>query len=319
MRGVLSPLVLLGRASDERAELLVADRHGVATGPETRLEGRLTGPRCGQATMLPTEITLEPLPTPPGREAMARAVLTEPAYWHPELPALYRLEARLFHGGREVAGCDTIVGLRRGGVRGRSLWLEGRRYVPRAVRVHAIDGATAPALRRAGLAAWLDDPDEPSCEAAAREGIAIVAGTGARDDPASLAERVVDIAICPAVVLVVVPAAVPDRVAEAALSLVGRRRGTLPVARAVDGTAPPPATLVRSFDCLVASLTEDGDPHEGWRCAAAPPAIAARTVAIASPLESARGRCDRLQRALADWARRSPDADAPEWAGYLVG
>ncbi|NBV46222.1 MAG: hypothetical protein EBR86_11445 [Planctomycetia bacterium] len=316
------PLVLLGRASEERAELLVIDRSGKARGEGVRIEGRLTGPDCRRANMLPTVIRLEPLATPAGGVAMAGAVLTEPAYWHPEVPARYRLQARLILAGCEVASCDRWVGMRRSGVRGRSLWLEGRRFVPRGVGLEAVPEAGVGDLRMLGATAWIPDPDAASCARAAAEGIVVIARVTLPPVPAAgaaLGERLTDLGGCPAVLLAVVPAAAPDGLVGDALALAGRRRGTLLVAQEVDATRPPPPDPLPPVDCLVALLPRGSVPHAGWRLPPPVPVVAAwEPGGEPLPPAVARADCDRLQALLAGWGQEGSARPAWDWAGYLV-
>jgi hypothetical protein len=323
MAAGFEPLVLLGRASDERAELLVIDRSGEARGEDVRIEGRLTGPECRRANMLPTRVRLEPLATPAGGVAMSGAVLTEPAYWQPEVPARYRLQARLIVAGREVASCDLWVGMRRSGVRGRSLWLEGRRFVPRGVGLESIPEASAADLRSLGAAAWIPDPDAASCARAAAEGIVVIARVPlppVPGDSVALGARIIDLGACPAVMLAVLPATAPAGLVRDALGVAGRRRGTLLVAQEVDATRPPPPDPLPPVDCLVAVLPRGSLPHAGWRLPPPVPVVAAwesGTERLAPAV--ARADCDRLQALLAGWGQEGSARPVWDWAGYLVG
>jgi hypothetical protein len=124
-------LVLLGRCDEMRAEVyarLVA-RPSMAGAGRLTLFGTLVGPRCGTATTLPT--TVRWIDAEAGASVMARAVLTEPSYWTPELPNLYDVDLQVVAEDRPLMRVARAVGLRRLGVRGRSLWLEGRRWVLR--------------------------------------------------------------------------------------------------------------------------------------------------------------------------------------------
>jgi len=323
------PVVLLGRASDERAELLVIERRPairdpveVSPGPPLSIEGRITGPQCRRATMLPTVIRLEPLPTPPGGLAMARAILTEPAYWQPDVPARYRLEARVAVAGRELASCDRRFGMRRSGVRGRSVWLEGRRFVPRAVGLAGPPGIDVAEPRLPAAAVLLDDPDRATCDRATEEGIVIIARVGTAADRADarvLGERLVDLAGAAAVLMAVIPATVPGSLVAAAVNAAGRCRGTLLIAQEADATRPPPSVPLPPIDCLVATLPREALPHPGWRLPPPLPVMAAWTPTAAPSPAVSRADCDRLQAALAGWALVSPGTPPWEWAGYLVG
>ena len=79
---------ILGRADEMRAEVHVR-QPGLAD--DARLTGTLTGPLCATATTLPTTVRLAAAGWAGGVPA-ARAILTEPSYWTPELPNLYRLD-----------------------------------------------------------------------------------------------------------------------------------------------------------------------------------------------------------------------------------
>jgi hypothetical protein len=129
--------VILGRCDDMRAEVYVRAT-GLPPGETAAtIGGTLSGPETRLAITLPTVASLADLGPGPGPRfdgsALARGILTEPGYWTPELPHRYRLHVEVRAGGGVIASCDRLVGLRRLGVRGRSLWLEGRRWVPRGV------------------------------------------------------------------------------------------------------------------------------------------------------------------------------------------
>lgn len=129
------PELILGPCDEMRAELFV--RLGVPDGcREPRLEGTLTGPVSRRGVTLPATFRFQDLGR--GRDggpqrAVARVVCTEPSYWTPDQPARYRLDLRLCDGDAVVARYGRDVGLRRLGVRGRSCWFDGRRWVPRIV------------------------------------------------------------------------------------------------------------------------------------------------------------------------------------------
>lgn len=297
---------VLGRADDMRAEVYVRLVDAAEDGRPT-LRGRLSGPRCLLATTLPTSLRLEDLGvTPP----VARGILTEPSYWTPEMPNLYRLEAEADESGTIIARVDRLIGLRRLGVRGRSLWLDGRRWVPRGVALPAA-GFDAAQLRAAGVAAVIVEPPEDLCAAADSAGVAVVAVV----DPAALADRIaagiVEWARHPSVMLAVLPR---ERGAHAAA--IGQLKGTMLVGLVVDGTAAP-EPVPAGVDCLVVQLPERALPHEAWRDHAPPlPLVACRPGSRVT--EVSRAGCDRLQADLAAWGIAGSAAAPPwDWAGYL--
>jgi hypothetical protein len=303
--------------------------HGVGAG-RGRLEGTLVGPRRGRDMTLPTTVTLVDVSGDraaggPAWHALARAVFTEPAYWTPELPNLYRLVARMHDGDRPVAAVDRMIGLRRLGVRGRSLWLEGRRWVPRGVMIPPAVFEPA-ALRGLAAAAVIDDPSEAICEAADQAGVAIIARLeGADGHPFGVDEavgRVAAWALHPSVVLAVLPRSASVEWSGEVVAAARPLKGTMLLGVEVDGTQPPdavPAEAVGGVDCLIVSLPREGLPHEAWRSwRADKPLVAWRAVAMgAGEVAECRQECDRLQAALAAWGCSRGTTLLPwDWAGY---
>jgi hypothetical protein len=326
--------IVAGRADDVRAEIVVMVAADAAAADTAVVSGTLAGPHRGRDVTLPVTARLAPLAASPGM-VVGRFLVTEPAYWSPALPNLYRLRLSVVAAGREPATIDRFIGLRRLGVRGRSLWLEGRRWVPRGVAGAA--GEFSPAtLRDLAAAAELVDPASAECAAADAAGVAIVARLPVAADAV---ERVAAFAVHPSVVLAVLPGAVPDA-AEAAA--VRRAKGTMLVAVEVDGGRPPPepAAVAGRVDCLVVGLRPGALPHDAWREWPTPLPLLARRGAgrtaglpgvgpsgggaeaepVGVRLAAARRACDRLQADLAAWAVAGT-AGGPirDWAGYLAG
>lgn len=302
----------LGGCDEMRAEALVRAELP-AGGTAATITGTLTGPHRGRDTTLPATARLQSTAT----AGLARAILTEPAYWTPELPNRYRLQATITHLGGPPFAVDRLVGLRRLGVRGRSLWLDGHRWVPRAVRVEGITGIDA--CKPAVLAALVAEPDEQTLARADEIGVAILAlasGTGTHPD--AVAERIAAWSAHPSVAVAILPDDVPAMtVAEVAAAARGRK-DTLLLAAAVAGATPPPTAVPAGIDVLIVELETDVDPHDGWRAGAGLPLLAWRR----QPAAPTTGRrpCDALQAALATWATRDGRAVRPwDWAGYVVG
>jgi hypothetical protein len=259
---------------------------------------------------------------------VARAILTEPSYWTPDLPSLYRLDARLIADGHELAHWTRTAGLRRLGVKGRSLWLDGRRYVPRGLVVPAAS-VIVERFRDAALAAVVADPSEAfldECDAAGVAVVGLLRGASGRPlDMAEAAESLIRWAWHPAVLMALVPAgAAGGAVASIAAETRGRRN-TLILAHEVDGSQPPPEHI-DGAGAIVVSLHADSAPHPLWRSAAPPlPLVALRVDATASGsscVAPSRHPCDALQAALAAWAMSSASADESnrwDWAGYMTG
>jgi hypothetical protein len=326
------PLTILpGRADDMRAEMMVRVAVGDVSGDGSRLylTGTLVGPRRGRDMTLPTtvklvDVTGDHASAAATGHALARAVFTEPAYWTPELPNLYRLEASVLSGDHSLASIDRMIGLRRLGVRGRSLWLEGRRWVPRGVTVvkSEFDPTSLRSLTAAGV---LSDPSDEVCAAADQTGVAVIArlsdAAGQPLDSAEARERIAAWALHPSVVLALIPRTADAAEATAIVAAMRPLKGTMLVGLEVDGMQPPsavPSPLVDEVDCIMVDLPRDGLPHDGWRSwKANTPLLAQRAVATGSSAEH-RLECDRLQAALAAWGLADGAKHLPwDWAGYL--
>lgn len=310
--GASAVTVVLGRCDEMRAEVFLrADAS--ADVPRCTIAGTLAGPRRGRDTTLPVTVRFQPTAT----GGVARALLTEPAYWTPDLPNLYRFAATVRSGDAPPRSIDRLVGLRRLGVRGRSLWLDGRRWVPRAVRAEGCAGIDA--CKPAALAALVTDPDESTLAHADAIGVAVLALVSATTaDPAAIADRIAAWSAHPSAALAILSqefsAANIAAIARAALP----RRDTLLLAAEVTGIHPPPATTFPGIDALVVSLEVDQLPHDTWRDGAEVPLVAWRRAGAAPG--AGRAPCDALQAALATWAAAGkPDARARDWAGYVVG
>jgi hypothetical protein len=244
------------------------------------------------------------------------------------LPNLYRAEVALRRGDDVVTSGRRMIGLRRLGVKGRSLSLDGRRYVPRGVACQA-HPAGLDELRKlsavavvgfpaaADPAAYsLATPLDEMLTTADRIGVAVVirlgASTGAAVDLSMLQERLEAWAAHPSVFLVILPSGSAN-VAVAA----GRRRGTMLFGLEVDGLEPPPLPD-RGLDVLVVRLPKHGVLHDAWQRAPTLPLVAAIKEIDPPTVAVARGACDRLQADLAAWARPELRDQPWDWAGYLV-
>lgn len=321
-------LVLLGRCDEMRAEVyarLVA-RPSLAGAGRLSLVGTLVGPRCGTATTLP--ITVRWIDAAAGASVMARAVLTEPSYWTPELPNLYDVDLQVIAEDRPLLRVARAVGLRRLGVRGRSLWLEGRRWVLRGTSLEGeiAGGALEPhhlaALHEQQTAGLVCDPDPALCAAADRLGVALAAILldQARQVFAVpvAAERITAWAQHPSVALVILPRQLGMPRATELAAAVRHTKGTLLLGLEVDAGEPPPINLPAGIDCLVAVMATDRLPHDAWRVVPPVPVLAWRQGGAAG---GARTGCDALQAALAGWGMKAVNKAGQipwDWAGYLV-
>jgi hypothetical protein len=312
--------VILGPCDDMRAEVFVRAAMPVARWQSLRLEGELAGPECRRSITLPAGAALIDLGA--GEAGLlAKAVLTEPAFWTPELPNLYRLTTRLVADGQAVAATTCLIGLRRSGVRGRSLWLEGRRWVPRGIACDP-QSCDLAVMRDASVAAIVADPSESLLTAADESGVAIIAlaetANGRPLDADDLVERIGTWAMHPSVVLAVIPRAFTDAQLVAVAANTRRLKGTMLLASVVTAASPPPNGVPAGIDCLCVTLDSGDLPHDTWREAAPTvPLIAWRRGGDEE--NAGRSGCDRLQAAVAAWGLADGRTHQPwDWAGYLV-
>ncbi|MFM8635868.1 MAG: hypothetical protein ACKOEX_13850 [Planctomycetia bacterium] len=299
--------VILGRSDDMRAEVYVRATGLPATDSAPVITGTITGPESRLAITLPTVASLADLGPGPDGSAVARAILTEPGYWTPDLPHRYRLTATVAAGGATLATCDRRIGLRRLGVRGRSLWLEGRRWVPRGVACSPGEFDPSP-LRATITAAVLDDASEDVCRHADETGVAIIARCSG--DPLAACHRWAE---HPSVMLMVLPRSLDTPRPETLAAVLRSIKGTMLMAADADGSRPPPP-MPPGIDCLIVSLAAGAVPHDAWRQPPALPVLASRPAD--GDMAARRAACDHLQADLAAW--RGESVASWDWAGYVA-
>lgn len=320
--------VLLGRADDMRAVVyvrLLPLAAGASAGL-THVSGTLRGPRCRHASTLATTATLKTLPPlegGPSEPLTCEAVLVEPGFWSPELPNRYQLDLSLTDVAGATRHTSRLVGVRRLGSRDGGFRLDGRRYVPRVVRLPDEAGASPLAVleeaRAASVTVWAGLPSTEACEAADAEGVMLVVDLPETMTADEATQEVSRLAQHPSVGFLVVGASLLPAVP-------GWRgfRGTTQVGLRVDGQRPPPdqtdAALPEGVHFLVAMLPADALPHTAWRERPGLPVIVRRPLpadASGQTMREQRRGCDQLQAAMAGWLAAD---GTPAWepAGYAV-
>lgn len=270
------------------------------------LAGRVLGPRCRWAQTLPAA---SPLVARCGRgdgddALLAEAVVPDPCFWSDELPMLYDVDLELRRGGATIAAARRAIAFRGVGRRGRSLFRQGKRWVPRGM-----DVASVAAEAREDLAAWREAaavmfvprPSEAVCQAASLTGVWLLAGVDGDGD--GLLDELARLGRHAAVFLAVLPCGVKASAAmrTAAPNLLIAER--IQASRAGETLNAP-----SDADCVFV----DVDDAEAFAAAArgcALPLIAHRPLAAPEPLAAARRGCDVLQRDL---------ATVGDYAGYVV-
>ncbi len=297
--------VILGRCDDMRSEVYVRFRDLHESKEVPVISGTLTGPESSLAITLPTTATLSDLGPGPDDTLLARAVLTEPGYWTPELPHQYHLRVDVNVSNTVVASCNRHVGLRRLGIRSRSFWLEGRRWVPRGV--HCRPDEIDPDVFRTSLtSAVIDKPPEDVCMMANEQGIPILA----RFDRESIIQHI-SLFSHVSVMAVILHDMRHDQ-CKHIIELIRPLKGTSLLGLEVDGGQPPP-TIPEGLDFLVVSLQRDETPHDGWHQPHALPCIGFRPKK--DNAQNQRKHCDALQTDLSRWLQTS--SEPWDWAGFI--
>jgi hypothetical protein len=156
------------------ARLLVAEEPA-----DCELTGRVVGPRCRWANTLPAGSKLVQVKQDGGTGyLLAEAVVPDPCFWSDEVPMLYDVHVELRRGGETIGRAERSVGFRGVGRRGRSLFRQGKRWVPRGMYLDAVVTS-----ERDDLAAWraapavmvVESPSDAICMAASEMGLWIVA------------------------------------------------------------------------------------------------------------------------------------------------
>jgi hypothetical protein len=219
----------------------------------------------------------------------AEVLITEPCYWTADLPFLYDLQMKLQHDGAAVEIYEQPVGLRRIGIRGQSVFIEGNRFVFRAAHFPNESLVDWHEWRDARLAMYAIDPDWHLCRSASEQGVWIIAEVSNE----SIADRTMN---SPAVAVVVVPRTIVH-------SIKRQPGGPLIGARQLNGE-----TTRQDADVLVYDARDTIELKRELTFCTRPVMVARSSVPFRS-LADARSSCEQLQRDL-----------APELtlAGYIV-
>jgi len=249
------------------------------------LVGQVRGPRCLQAETLPVTSPLVDLGS--GPTLLARAVIPDPCFWSPDLPAIYDVTVHLLRGQEIIATTRRELGLRALGVRGRNFALEGKRWILRGVSAFSTV-ATLPRQWREVVASYVTHlvEDDRLAEASQWGSLTVVElDCAERDAP----DRLQKLALHPAVALVVIRGELP---ADFKLSHVAPNLLLAQPVSANQATVRPWAQVL---------WLETDDPLAAGRIASQTelPLVAVRRLASPLPLAEARAACDALQRDLA--------------------
>lgn len=182
--GLLEDLQLFhGPVSPMRAELY-ARLPSLDPAAGYQLEGEVAGPLTASTRTLPARGVL--LDAGPGPTLLARSIVPDPCPWTAEVPAVYRVRVNLSQHGRLLESAERMTGFRNLGVNRGQLIRSGQPWMLRGLAADAVgseaDGEIWRWWRESELALVAIEPSGELCAAASREGVPIVAVTGASGD-----------------------------------------------------------------------------------------------------------------------------------------
>ncbi len=287
--------VFYGELTVHRAVVYARLPRPVGGSERWSLAGTVRGPRCLHAQTLPSTARL--VDRGPGTTLLAQAVLPDPCCWSPDLPAIYDLQVQLLHNGEVVASERRELGLRRLGVRGRDLFLDGKRWVLRGVST----ASTTARLPRewhehlSGLVA-ASPSDELLAEAAQWGALTIVEIDASQESAES---QLRGLARCPAIALAIIRGVLPG-------SFQKQLFPNLLLAQPLGAGDQP---TIQPWADLTVVAADNLDAFARTVRPLSIPVVAERRFTAPLPLAEARAACDTLQRNLAPLG---------QFAGYVV-
>jgi hypothetical protein len=253
------------------------------------------GPECALAHTLPA--TVRGADMGPGEGLLARVMLPDPCYWSPQLPALYHVTIELHQHGDDVEAVDRVFGLRLLGPRGKSLYLDQSRWVPRGIRHEMVEPVDLAQWRDASAVMLARDPDDALCEAASRQGVLVIALL--EGDAAHIQRELARVARHAAVAVAVVGGTDLDKAA---------LRQSAPNVLLAPLLDPKQPARIPSWARLAMVQVDDPSTVAAFAAPLPVPVFAYRPLSSPTTLAEARQACDHLQRDLAP----------TDFAGYLV-
>ena len=260
------------------------------------ISGEIRGPICLTAETLPVSTPLVDLG--PGPTMLAQALVPDPCFWSPDLPAIYEVTVHLHSGAQIVATARRQIGLRWLGARSRNFVREAKRWILRGVSTMSTT-ATAPRQWHEANAAYVTDQQDPDSlvECTQYGALATVEVAGTNEQ---IVSQLRQLSQRPAAALAIVRgepsnACQPREVAPNIVCAQPLRSGG--------------DLTIRSW---AAAIWAEGDNPRWFGEVAARtdlPVVAVRRLIKPLPLDAARAACDALQRDL---------APIGQFAGYVV-
>jgi len=277
--------VLLGQAAEMEARVYVC------ADPEAKIvkiEGHLHGPVCEFSHTLPSESQLRPVPENANGTCLSEILLMDPCYWTPELPFQYELDMTLTYDEGTMIHEKRLVGIRRWATEKASFSLERRRVVLRGCRIENLSSDRLIEARSAETALLVDLPTDRDCEAASRQGVALIADL---HEISELLEIELQRLNCyPAVMIVLLST---DQIRQFDL-----KNSQLLKALHITAETLESEIDLAACDLLAVDFAANESPP-GWLAKCGKPVIAICRGATYAELSAGRAACDRLQADLA--------------------
>lgn len=260
------------------------------------LVGQVRGPRCRLAHTLP--VTSPLIDLGPGPTLLAQALIPDPVFWSPDLPAIYDVTVNLLRGTEIIATAQRQIGLRSLGVRGRNLFLNGKRWVLRGVHEYATRSSAIEQWHEVQAAYATDSFQTANLSLASECGVLAIVHVA---DPCNDShQRIRQLATFPAAAIAIIDEPLPAdfRNSEVAPNLL--------FAQWIDAECRWPRQSWA--DLLVVDVDDPALAVEALTLGDLP-VITVRNIRPAADLPAARAACDALQRDLAPLG---------QFAGYVV-
>lgn len=294
--------VFFGHASNAEARVYAQwQGDDSAEAAELTISGTIIGPHSAHAHTLPAKMPFRFLASA-GDLPLAETIVPDPCFWTPESPYTYRVNLEVHRQGKVVQQHEQLFGIRPLGARGRSFYLDGRRWVLRGGFSSNLHSSTLADRRDAELAAVVSDCEDAELLAKASELGVLLVGHLTGDSEPTLA-RLEQLARWPAVGMVLIDTALDE-----ATLVANRPRNVLLGQRLrVDETEPEfrPAPWA---DFIVGDVDDPAFFAEQTKDLQLPVVACRQAEGELSPQEI-RTACEQLQQDLA------PQGD---FAGYLV-
>ncbi len=320
---------ILGSAGDFRADVFFQFIFPRLDDMEMPLavDGFLTGPTSTSASTLPVHQGIKTYSQDVDDrtiELIGHSVLTEPAFWTPNLPMLYTIKCRIMSSTREIASLHKTIGLRRLGIRNHSLWLDGHRFVIRGVACGEVDSTSFEqrimTTKGQNTTEIIDLPSDGffSCgersklerhlQSSDESGRPTIIRVHPETRPSAMPDILCKLTNHPSVFITVIPPSLLPGVEN-----FSTLKGTMLIAKEFSSESAF-TKLPNGVDIAIIEIA-DLKPDAPWKTPPSHP-----TIAWDKEMPSQRKECDRFQAVLAN--RRTSSGGPPsswDWAGFLVG